>query len=308
MKVGFIGLGTMGGPIALNAIRGGNELVVHDIRRESATPHLELGAEWADTPREVAQQSDIVFTSLPGPVEVEAVALGEDGLHEGLTEGKVYLDLSTSSPEMIRQIHERLAPRGIHVLDAPVSGGPEGARTGKLAIWVGGDREVFDRVKPTLDSMGDQPYYVGPIGAGSVAKLVHNCAGYIIQTGLAEVFTMGVKAGVDPLGLWLAVRQGAQGRRGAFDRLADHFLIDSYDPPDFALRLARKDMDLACQVGRQYDVPMKLANLALAEMTEAINRGWGDRDSRVAMILQQERAGVQVNTTAEAIQQALDEA
>ena len=307
MKVGFIGLGTMGGPIALNAIRGGNELVVHDIRRESATPHLEMGAEWADTPREVAQQSDIVFTSLPGPVEVEVVALGEDGLHEGLTEGKVYLDLSTSSPEMIRQIHERLAPRGIHVLDAPVSGGPEGARTGRLAIWVGGDREVYDRVKPTLDSMGDQPYYVGPIGAGSVAKLVHNCAGYIIQTGLAEVFTMGVKAGVDPLGLWLAVRQGAQGRRGAFDRLADHFLIDSYDPPDFALRLARKDMDLACQVGRQYDVPMKLANLALAEMTEAINRGWGDRDSRVAMILQEERAGVQVNTTAEAIQQALEE-
>ena len=96
MKVGFIGLGTMGGPIALNAIRGGNELVVHDIRRESATPHLEMGAEWADTPREVAQQSEIVFTSLPGPVEVEAVALGEDGLHEGLTEGKVYLDRMTS--------------------------------------------------------------------------------------------------------------------------------------------------------------------------------------------------------------------
>ena len=307
MKVGFIGLGTMGGPIALNAIRGGNELVVHDIRRESATPHLEMGSEWADTPREVAQQSDIVFTSLPGPVEVEAVVLGEDGLHEGMTEGKVYLDLSTSSPDLIRDIHARLAPRGIHVLDAPVSGGPEGARTGRLAIWVGGDREVYDRVKPTLDSMGDQPYYVGPIGAGSVAKLVHNCAGYIIQTGLAEVFTMGVKAGVDPLGLWLAVRQGAQGRRGTFDRLADHFLIDSYDPPDFALRLARKDMDLACQVGRQYDVPMKLANLALAEMTEAINRGWGDRDSRVAMILQEERAGVQVNTTAEAIQQALEE-
>ena len=306
MKVGFIGLGTMGSPIALNAIRGGNDLVVHDIRRESATPHLEMGAEWADTPREVAQRSEIVFTSLPGPVEVEAVALGEDGLHEGLTEGKVYLDLSTSSPDLIRDIHARLAPRGIHVMDAPVSGGPDGARSGKLAIWVGGDPDVYDRVKPTLDSMGDQPYYVGPIGAGSVAKLVHNCAGYIIQTGLAEVFTMGVKAGVDPLGLWLAVRQGAQGRRGTFDRLADHFLIDDYDPPDFALRLARKDMDLACQVGRQYDVPMKLANLALAEMTEAINRGWGDRDSRVAMLLQEERAGVKVNTTPQAIQDALE--
>ena len=307
MRIGFIGLGTMGGPIALNAIRGGHDLVVHDIRRESATQHLEMGAEWAGTPREVAQQSEIVLTSLPGPVEVEAVALGDDGLHEGLTAGKVYLDLSTSSPDMIRQIHAQLTPHGIHVLDAPVSGGPDGARSGRLAIWVGGDREVYERVKPALDSMGDQPYYVGPIGSGAVAKLVHNCAGYIIQAGLAEVFTMGVKAGVDPLGLWLAVRQGAQGRRGAFERLADHFLIDSYDPPDFALRLARKDMDLACQVGRQYDVPMKLANLALAEMTEALNRGWGNRDSRVAMTLQEERAGVQVNTTPEAIREALDQ-
>ena len=268
--------------------------------------NLEMGAEWADTPCEVAQRSDIVLTSLPGPVEVEAVALGDEGLSEGLSEGKVYLDLSTSSPDLIRRIHAELAPRGIHVLDAPVSGGPEGARTGRLAIWVGGDREVYERVKPALDSIGDQPYYVGPVGAGSVAKLVHNCAGYIIQAGLAEVFTMGVKAGVEPLDLWLAVRQGAQGRRGTFERMADHFLIDSYDPPDFALRLARKDVDLACQVGRQYDVPMKLANLALAEMTEALNRGWGDRDSRVAMLLQEERAGVQVNTTPEAIQDALE--
>ena len=307
MDIGFIGLGTMGASMALNAIRGGHNLVVHDIRRESATPHLEMGAEWAGTPREVAERSDVVLTSLPGPVEVEAVALGDDGLAEGLSEGKVYIDLSTSSPDLIRRIHAELAPRGIHVLDAPVSGGPEGARTGRLAIWVGGDRDVYERVKPALDSIGDQPYYVGPVGAGSVAKLVHNCAGYIIQAGLAEVFTMGVKAGVEPLDLWLAVRQGAQGRRGAFERLADHFLIDSYDPPDFALRLARKDMDLACQVGRQYDVPMKIANLALAEMTEALNRGWGDRDSRVAMLLQEERAGVQVNTTPEAIQDALEE-
>ena len=305
MNVGFIGLGMMGGSMAMNAIRGGYELVVHDIKRESATPHLEMGAEWADTPREVAERSEVVLTSLPGPVEVEAVALGDDGLAEGLSEGKVYLDLSTSSPDLIRRIHAELAPRGIHVLDAPVSGGPDGARTGRLAIWVGGDMEIYERVKPVLDSIGDEPYYVGPVGAGSIAKLVHNCAGYIVQTGLAEVFTMGVKAGVDPLDLWLAVRQGALGRRGVFERLAEHFLIDSYDPPDFALRLARKDMDLACQVGRQYDVPMKLANLALAEMTEALNRGWADRDSRVSMTLQEERAGVNVNTTAEAIRGAL---
>ena len=257
MKVGFIGLGTMGSSMAYNALQGGNEMVVHDIRREAATRHLEAGAEWADTPREVAEASDIVFTSLPGPIEVEAVALGEDGTFQGLSEGKVYFDLSTSTPNLIRRIHEEGAARGIHVLDAPVSGGPEGARTRNLAIWVGGDKEVFDRCKSVLDSIGDKAYYVGPIGCGAVAKLVHNCAGYMIQCALAEVFTMGVKAGVEPMALWQAVRKGASGRRGPFEGLAQHLLPGKFDPPDFALRLARKDVDPRCgcrpRVRRTYE-------------------------------------------------------
>jgi len=135
---------------------------------------------------------------------------------------------------------------------------------------------------------------------------VHNCAGYIIQTALAEVFTMGVKAGVEPLALWQAVRRGAQGRRGTFEGLAEHLLPGNFDPPDFALRLARKDVDLAAAVGREYDVPMKLANVTLAELTEAINRGWGGRDSRVAMLLQEERAGVEVRVDQEVLRQALE--
>ena len=306
MKVGFIGLGTMGGSMAYNALQGGNELVVHDIRRESATRHLEAGAAWADTPREVAEASEIVFTSLPGPTEVEAVALGEDGLFQGLTEGKVYLDLSTSTPGLIRRISEEASARGIHVLDAPVSGGPRGAASGRLAIWVGGDKAAFDRCKPVLDAIGDAAYYVGPVGAGSVAKLVHNCAGYVVQCALAEVFTMGVKAGVEPLALWQAVRKGAGGRRGMFEGLAEHLLPGKFDPPDFALRLARKDVDLAVGVGREFDVPMRLANLALQELTEAMNRGWGGRDSRVAMLLQEERAGVEVRVDEEALSQALE--
>lgn len=306
MKVGFIGLGTMGGSMAYNALQGGNELVVHDIRRESATRHLEAGATWADTPRQVAEASEIVFTSLPGPTEVEAVALGEDGLFQGLTEGKVYLDLSTSTPGLIRRISEQAAARGIHVLDAPVSGGPRGAESGRLAIWVGGDKEIFDRCKPVLDAIGDAAYYVGPVGAGSVAKLVHNCAGYAVQTALAEVFTMGVKAGVEPLALWQAVRKGAGGRRGMFEGLAEHLLPGKFDPPDFALRLARKDVDLAVAVGREFDVPMRMANLALQELTEAMNRGWGGRDSRVAMLLQEERAGVEVRVDEEELRRALE--
>ena len=306
MKVGFIGLGTMGGSMAFNAMEGGNEMVVHDINPASATRHLEAGAVWANTPKEVAEQSEIVFTSLPGPTEVEAVALGEAGIMEGMSAGKVYFDLSTSTPGMIRKIHAEAAARGIHVLDAPVSGGPRGAASRKLAIWVGGDKDVFDRCKPVLDAIGDQAYYVGPIGCGAIAKLVHNCTGYIVQTALAEVFTMGVKAGVEPLALWQAVRKGAQGRRGTFEGLAEHLLPGKFDPPDFALRLARKDVDLAVSVGREFDVPMRLANLTLIEMTEAMNRGWGDRDSRVAMLLQEERAGVEVRVDEGVLKALLD--
>lgn len=306
MKVGFIGLGTMGGSMADNALQGGNEMVVHDIRRESATPLLEAGATWADTPKQLAEASEVVFTSLPRPTEVEAVFLGEDGILQGMSEGKAYFDLSTSSPTLIRRIHQVAATQNIHVLDAPVSGGPEGARSRNLAIWVGGDENVFNQYKPVLDAIGDKAHYVGPIGSGTIAKLVHNCMGYIIQCGLAEVFTMGVKAGVEPLALWQAVRLGAVGRRGPFEGLPAHLLPGKFDPPDFALNLARKDVDLAVSVGREYDVPMRIANLALQELTEAINRGWGSRDSRVAMLLQEERTGVEVRATEDALREALE--
>jgi 3-hydroxyisobutyrate dehydrogenase-like beta-hydroxyacid dehydrogenase len=306
MKVGFIGLGTMGSSMAMNTLKGGFDLTVHDVNRDAAGPHLEAGATWADSPREVMEASQIVFSSLPGPPEVEAVALGDNGLLQGVEAGKVYFDLSTNSPTLIRQIHAAFVARGAHVLDAPVSGGPHGARSGRLAIWVGGDKAIYEQYKTVLDAIGDKPYYVGPIGTGAIAKLVHNCSGYILQTALAETFTMGIKAGVDPLVLWQAVRHGALGRRGTFDGLTRQFLPGEFEPPDFALRLARKDVTLAVQVGREYDVPMRLANMTLEEMTEALNRGWAQRDSRCAMLLQEERAGVEVKVPRQDIQRVLD--
>ena len=307
MKVGFIGLGTMGASIALNVIRGQHSLVVHDINRRSADPHLELGATWADTPREVAAASEVVFTSLPGPTEVQAVALGDDGILAGLSVGQAYFDLSTNSPTVVRELHARFAEKGGALLDAPVSGGPDGAKSGKMAIWVGGDEDVFTVHKPVLESMSDAARYIGPIGAGSVAKLVHNLSGYIIQTALAETFTMGVKAGLEPDAIWEAVRQGALGRRRTFDTLYRNFLPAKFDPPDFALALAKKDVALACEVGREFEVPMKLAHTTLAELTEAMNRGWGGRDSRAAMLLQSERAGVDIQVTEDRLQQILDD-
>jgi 3-hydroxyisobutyrate dehydrogenase len=306
MQIGFIGLGTMGRHMASNLIAGGHQVTVHDLRPEAAEPHLEAGATWGTTPAEVAIGADVVFTSLPGPADVEVVALGEAGLLEAMRPGSVYFDLTTNSPAVVRRLHDILAERGVHMLDAPVSGGPRGAQTRQLALWVGGDEGIFEQYKPVLDAIGDQPYYVGPIGAGSVAKLVHNCAGYILQTALAEVFTMGIKAGVEPLALFRAVRQGALGRRRTFDGLTGQFLPGTFEPPSFALRLAHKDVTLATALGREVQVPMRLANLTLEEMTEALNRGWGERDSRVAMLLQEERAGVDVKVPPEQLRLALE--
>jgi 3-hydroxyisobutyrate dehydrogenase-like beta-hydroxyacid dehydrogenase len=305
MQVGFIGLGTMGAHMARNLQKAGTKLIVHDMRRAAAEPHLAAGATWADAPRKVAEAAEVVFTSLPGPAEVEAVALGADGLLAALRKGAAFFDLSTNSPTVVRRIHAAFAQRGLHMLDAPVSGGPKGAETGKLALWVGGEREIFDRHKALLDAIGDRARYVGPIGAGSVAKLVHNCAGYGLQTVLAEVFTLGVKGGVDPLALFEAVRQGATGRRRTFDGLIDQFLPNVYDPPAFALRLAHKDVTLATALGRELGVPMRISNLTLEEMTEAMNRGWAGRDSRVAMLLQEERAGVSISVDPAQLKEAV---
>jgi len=306
-KVGFIGLGTMGSPMAANLLRAGYPLIVHDIRPIAAEPHQQKGAAWADTPREVAEAAEVIFTSLPAPPDVEAVALGVDGIIVGIRRGAVYFDLSTNSPRLVRRICARFAERGAQMLDAPVSGGPRGAAAGRLAIWVGGDPDSFVRNKRVLNAIGDRPRYIGAIGSATVAKLVHNCAGYMLQRALSEVFTMGVKAGVDPLELWQAVRQGALGRSRTFDELAAHFLPANCDPPDFALRLAHKDVSLAAELGRQLEVPMPMADLALEELTAALNRGWGERDSRAAMLLQQERAGVEIAVEPESIRVVLNQ-
>jgi 3-hydroxyisobutyrate dehydrogenase len=306
MKVGFIGLGTMGAFMAASLQRAGHALVIHDVRREAGANRLAAGAEWAETPRAVAERCEVVFTSLPGPKEVEPVVFGPEGLLAGVRPGAAYFDLSTNSQALMRRVHAAFAERGAHAFDAPVSGGPKGAESGRLAIWVGGDRAVYERHKAVLDAIGDQAAYIGPIGTATVAKLVHNMAGYAIQTAMAEVFSMGVKAGMDPLDLWKAVRQGALGRRRTFDRLADQFLTGRYDPPAFSLRLALKDVTLATTMGRELGVPMRLCQLTLEEMTEALNRGWDGLDSRVSMTLQLERAGVTVGCDPAAVQAVLD--
>jgi 3-hydroxyisobutyrate dehydrogenase len=303
--VGFVGLGTMGGRMTTNLQKAGFKLVVHDLHRQAASHHLNAGATWAETPRALASQADVIFSSLPEPADVEAVALGPDGLVAGVKPGAAYFDLSTNAPSVVKKIHAAFAEKGAHMLDAPVSGGPAGAASRKLAIWVGGDEGAFKAHKTVLDAMGDKAAYIGAIGSATVAKLVHNMSGYAVVCALAETFAMGVKAGVEPLALWQAVRQGAAGRRFTFDALIDQFLPGTYDPPAFSLKLAHKDVSLANALGRELGVPMRLCNLTLAEMTEAMGRGWGGRDSRVVMKLSQERAGVDIAVDAERMREAL---
>jgi 3-hydroxyisobutyrate dehydrogenase len=282
----------MGKGMAANLQKAGHQLIVHDIRRAAAEPYLAAGATWADSPKAVGEQSEVVFTSLPVPADVEAVALGPNGLIEGMKPDTAFFDMSTNSVSVVRKINAAFAEKNIYMLDSPVSGGPSGAASGKMAIWVGGDEQQFNRLAGVLGAMGDQAAYIGPIGAGTIAKLVHNCTSAVMNVALAEVFTMGIKAGVPPLELWEAVRQGATGRPRTFDRLGK-FLAGQYDPADFALRLLHKDVSLAVGLGKEVGVPMRLANLALEELTEAMTRGWGQRDSRVGMLLQVERSGIE---------------
>jgi len=280
MKIGFIGLGIMGGAMAANLGKAGHDVQSFDLN----------GKGNRKSAREASEGAELVLTSLPGPAEVESVARD--------VSAPVWFDLSTNSPKRIRALQQRFKGQ---LLDAPVSGGPKGAQSGKLAIWVGGDRATFDKYLPVLKAIGDQPFYVGAIGAGTVAKLVHNCATFTVQAALAEVFTLGVKAGVDSVSLFRAIRQGASGRRRTFDRLPDHFLIGSYDPPEFTTRLAHKDVSLAVELAHEVGVPMEIGEIALRELSEAMRRGWSERDCRVPMTLQEERAGVSVKVPEAAI-------
>jgi 3-hydroxyisobutyrate dehydrogenase len=234
------------------------------------------------------------------------LGLEPDGLMASMKAGATWFDLTTNAPTVVREVHARLAEKGIDLLDAPVSGGPAGARSGKLAIYVGGDRAAFDRHKPLLDVLGDQVLHVGSIGAGNATKLVHNVASLIQRMAIAEVMTLGVKAGVEPRALWSAIRQGAIGRSRSFDRI-DRYMQSDYEPPTFSLRLAHKDLMLGLELGEQLGVPMRHAEVVRKDFDEALARGWGERDARTPMRLQNERAGVEIRLSAAEVKEVLSE-
>ena len=293
MKVGFIGLGNMGNPMASNLLNAGHELVVHDLRREAATNLLEMGATWADTPKEAVPGREVVFTSLPVPRDVEAVVLGENGILEGASSDTVYMDLSTNSPTAIRRIHDICAEKGVTVLDAPVSGGTYGAAAATLAVMVGGDKAVYDRMKPTLDAIGSHVVYCGPIGNGMVCKICNNLLSMGIGVLMTEALTMGVKAGVDLATLADVIANSTGGNKRLTDKFP-RFLFKGNFEPGFATALAAKDVRLATDLGREYGIPMELSNLVDQRHVEAMFRGWGPEDSDAVSKIQEEKSGIQL--------------
>ena len=280
--------------MASQVLAAGFSLVVHDIDRSVSTPLLEGGAEWADSPKAVAELCEIVSTCLPGPPEFQQVVYGANGIQEGISEGSVFVDHTTNSPELVRDTHRRLERAGVAMLDAPVSGGAEGARTRDLTMLVGGDSDTLERCRPVLDAIAKTVMHVGDIGAGCVCKIAHNCAGFSLDMATVECLTMGVRAGVDPAVLLEVFQKCAIGRNfNIHTRLPDTLFSGDFEPR-FALKTAMKDMRLATELADHYGVPMNLTDVCQAEMEEAMARGWDGLDSSAFLRLQEERSGVQL--------------
>jgi len=269
MRVGFIGLGNIGGPMAMRVVAG-FQTTVFDIRREAAAPHLKAGAAWADSPAALAAQSDVILVSVPGPREIDDIIFGADGIINTVRPGSVYVELSTTLPSNMRRVHDALKSKGVDAIDAPVSGGAGPAERGELAVWIGGDAQVYERVKPVLSAFGNKHTLIGGIGAGLTAKLVHNQLLYTTIGAVAESFAMGVKAGVAPDVLLKVVRDGAYAN--LLNILPKAVTGGDFKWSQFgAGHITRKDQMVANQYGRELDVPQPLANLVEQRMIETIH-------------------------------------
>jgi 3-hydroxyisobutyrate dehydrogenase len=299
MKIGFIGVGNIGAPIAGQLLAAGHALTVHDVRHAAATALLEAGAQWAVSPAALASESDVVATCLPGPTEMEQVCLGPDGIVAHLKPGALYIDHTTNAPALVRRVHAILAARDVAMLDAPVSGGMEGARTRDLLVMAGGDPAAFERARPLLDAVAKRVIYTGGIGTGSIAKIMHNSASFTLDLVLAECWTAGVKAGIDAATIVHVFNEAALGHQMSLKvRLPATYLKGDFDPR-FSLALAKKDLGLALDLARQTQTPMRFAALCEQELIEAIGRGWAERDASIALTLQEERAGTAVRLPSE---------
>lgn len=291
--VGFIGLGTMGRPMAMNLIKAGHELFFYARRPEVATEFRELGAKQCQTPADVATAAEFVITIVTADPEVREVALGPRGIVEAAEAGKIYIDMSTISPTTTREVGARLRDEGMGMVDAPVSGGPWGAEAGTLAIMAGGDEGDFNRCRPVFEAMGKNIFHVGPLGAGQTVKLVNQMIAGGTMTLIAEGMVLAKAAGAD-LEAVADVVGCSSGNSTVFEARGKKFVLAGHYVPGFMTELMRKDVALAVEMAQQLKVPTPVAVSALQQYTAAMNLGYSRDDFAAVTRVCELAAGVKI--------------
>jgi 2-hydroxy-3-oxopropionate reductase len=274
-KIGFIGIGIMGKPMAKNLMDAGYPMVAYDIYKEALGKIISYGAESASSCKEVASQCDIIFTMLPNSPEVKKAVLGKEGVIEGVKRGQVLIDMSSIAPLVSQEIAKELYEKGVEMLDAPVSGGQEKAQSGTLAIMVGGKEEVFNKCKAILEVMG-KPVLVGDIGAGETTKLVNQVIVAINIAAVAEGLILGKKAGVDPERIFEAIKGGLAGSQCLTDK-APRMFQGKYDP-GFRMKLHVKDLNNVLETSRELHTAMPLSAQVMEMMQTLLAEGYSELD------------------------------
>lgn len=292
--IGFIGLGIMGAPMTRNLLRGGYELIIHDLNRTAVEAALAAGAAAADSPREIAQRSQVVITMLPDSPDVERVALGPEGLVEGLGPGSIYVDMSTIAPSVAVLVAQALGQRGVRCLDAPVSGGEVGAINATLSIMVGGDEATFDEARPIFEALGKTVTLCGQNGAGQIVKACNQIQVAMTNVGMAEALVLGAKAGVDPA-IIIQVLSGGYAQTRAMDVRGPRVIRGDFQP-GFKSRFHLKDLNIIMKTASDYDVPLPVTGLVHELFAAMVAAGRGDLDHSGIITVLEDLAGVQART------------
>jgi 3-hydroxyisobutyrate dehydrogenase len=292
-SVGFIGVGNMGNPMASNVLKAGFPMVVYDRSPQAMENLLQAGAQRAASARQVVEGSEIVLTSLPASPDVEAVYLEPGGLVESAKPGTILIDLSSVLPSTPRKIEPQAKARGVHFLEAPVSGGVTGARAATLAIMVGGDPEILTRAQPVLRAIGPNIFHVGPVGAGNTVKAINNMLASVNALAMMEGVALGVKAGLDPMTIYEVVKASSGGSK-ALERIPNALIPRQFEP-GFKVQLMNKDLETFNSIAKELHVPVTFANIAQQYQQMAIAAGLADQDTSVVMTLIERLAAVEVS-------------
>jgi 2-hydroxy-3-oxopropionate reductase len=289
MKIGFIGTGIMGRPMALNLIKAGHQLYTWGRRFDTVEPLLVAGATGKGTPAEVAAEAEITITMVANTTDVEQVVMGERGLMHGARPGSVIVNMSTISPSAARRMADQLAPRGIHVLDAPVSGGQAGATQGTLSIMVGGEADVFARVRPLFEILGENIVHVGGHGAGQVVKACNQVVISLTMEGVAEAILLARNNGVDPAKMREAL-MGGYANSKILEVHGQRMLEGNYKA-GFKVKLHHKDMGIVMDNAREHHTPLPGAELVAKQIASLMEAGEGELDSTALMKALERLAG-----------------